>query len=71
MSKDERRIQLMASCEEYDYFVSFFYDGVRGRVIRTLLQRACEAIEDESSDVTVDDIIRREFKIVRKDHGDY
>lgn len=61
----------MASCEEYDYFVSFFYDGVRGRVIRTLLQRACEAIEDESSDVTVDDIIRREFKIVRKDHGDY
>ena len=66
-----RRLQLMVTDKEYDYYVSYFYDGIRARVIRNLLRRACECIEDEHSDVTVDAVVRGEFDIQDKDHGGY
>lgn len=61
----------MCKDSEYDLFVSYFYDGIRGRVIRTLLKRACEAAEDRESDITVDGIVRGNFELRGKDHADF
>jgi len=61
----------MCDNEEFDTFVQYFYDGIRGRVIRNLIRRACEEIANESSSVTVDSIVRGEFQIEGKDHADF
>lgn len=66
-----RRVQLMVSDEEYELYVSYFYDGIRGRVIRNLLKRACDAIEDPDSNVTVDGIVRGNFELRGKDYGNF
>lgn len=56
----------MVSDEQYDLYTSYFYDGIRSRVIRNLLKQACEGIKSKDSNLTVDSIVRGEFSMRKR-----
>lgn len=66
-----RRIQLEVPEEEFDRLASNVFDGLRSRVIRNLLTRACDAIEGSDSNVTLDDLVRGDFILEDYKHGNF
>lgn len=58
-----KRIQVLIPEDEYDRLSSHVLDGLRSRVIRLLLSRAFDALEDPSKELHLESLLHGDFTV--------
>jgi hypothetical protein len=53
----------------YDRWTYHFPDGIRARIIRVVMDRTCEAIEEEGS-INLNDLLRGNIKVIEYESAD-